>query len=176
GAVFIKTTRSAVVDEEALLWALENRTLFAGLDVFSAEPAEKECDFDSPLAKHPRVYLTHHIGASTTQAQEAIAAEAVRVIRLYAEKGEVANCVNMAAHTPATHQITVRHRDKVGVLAAILDECRSAGWNVQEMENLVFEGARAACAHIRFDGRLDPSVVERIGANEDVLAVSLIEL
>ncbi len=176
GAVFINTTRSSVVDEDALMWALENKGLHAGLDVFADEPASKAGEFESELAQHPNVYLTHHIGASTAQAQRAIADEALRVVRQYAEKGEVENCVNMAVHTPATHQITVRHRDKVGVLAAILDECRAAGWNVQEMENLVFEGARAACAHIRFDGQLDQSVVDRIAANEDVLAVSLIEL
>lgn len=176
GAVFINTTRSSVVDEDALKWALENKGLYAGLDVFASEPAAKTGEFESELAQHPNVYVTHHIGASTAQAQQAIADEALRVVRVYAEKGEVENCVNMAVHTPATHQITVRHRDKVGVLAAILDECRVAGWNVQEMENLVFEGARAACAHIRFDGHPDPAVVDRISGNEDVLAVSLIEL
>ncbi|MBT8400848.1 MAG: hydroxyacid dehydrogenase [Rhodothermia bacterium] len=176
GAFFINTTRSSVVDEDALKWALENKGIYAGLDVFASEPAAKHGEFESDLAQHPNVYLTHHIGASTAQAQQAIADEALRVVRVYAEKGEVENCVNMAQHTPATHQITVRHRDKVGVLAAILDECRAAGWNVQEMENLVFEGARAACAHIRFDGHPDPAVVDRISGNEDVLAVSLIEL
>ena len=176
GAFFINTTRSSVVDEEALLWALDNKRIHAGLDVFEGEPPAKQCAFDAALAKHPNVYLTHHIGASTAQAQKSIAEEAVRVVRTYAEKGQVLNCVNMAEKTPATHQITVRHRDKVGVLAAILDECRSAGWNVQEMENLIFEGARAACAHIRFDGDPDRAVIERITGHEDVLAVSLIEL
>ncbi|NNE45951.1 MAG: hydroxyacid dehydrogenase [Rhodothermales bacterium] len=176
GAFFINTTRSSVVDEDALMWAMRNKGIRVGLDVFSNEPSFKEGDFSHPLAAHAEVYLTHHIGASTTQAQVAIAEEAERVIRQYAEKGVVSNCVNIALRTPATHMITVRHIDKVGVLAAVLDECKAAEWNVQEMENRVFQGARAAVAKIRFHGVVEQSVVDRIAANEDVLAVTLVDL
>ncbi|GIV61274.1 MAG: hypothetical protein KatS3mg044_0140 [Rhodothermaceae bacterium] len=176
GAFFINTTRSSVVDEEALRKALDEKGIRAGLDVMSNEPAVKEGTFSHPLAGHPNVYMTHHIGASTEQAQEAIAQEAVRVVNTYAETGEVPNCVNIADHSPATHQLTVRHLDKVGVLAAVLDEMRKAGWNVQEMQNLVFAGARAACAYITFDGEPNEATVERIAAHPDVLAVSLIAL
>ena len=70
----------------------------------------------------------------------------------------------------------MRHLDKVGVLAAVLDEVRKANWNVQEMENVVFAGAKAACARIRFDGEPDEAVVGRIGGHEDVIAASLIAL
>lgn len=176
GAFFINTTRSSVVDEEALVWALDTKGIRVGLDVFADEPAAKEGTLESALASHPGVYLTHHIGASTEQAQEAIAAEAARIVLAYAGSGEVPNCVNLAEKTPATHQLTVRHYDRVGVLANILGEMRTAGWNVQEMENLVFAGARAACAYIRYDGDSDPVVIGRIAALPDVLAVSAIEL
>ncbi|GIV59093.1 MAG: hypothetical protein KatS3mg043_0182 [Rhodothermaceae bacterium] len=176
GAFFINTTRSSVVDEAALRRALDEKGLRAALDVMSGEPAAKEGPFSHPLANHPNVYMTHHIGASTEQAQEAIAREAVRVVNTYAETGEVPNCVNIADHSPATHQLTVRHLDKVGVLAAVLDEVRKAGWNVQEMQNLVFAGARAACAYITFDGEPDEATVERIAAHPDVLAVTMIDL
>ncbi len=176
GAFFINTTRHSTVDEDALLWALDHKKIRAALDVFSDEPSAKVGPLSHKIAAHPNLYITHHIGASTAQAQAAIADEALRVVQSYAGTGAVQNCVNIAAHTPATHQLTVRHLDKVGVLAAILDECRNAGWNVQEMENLVFEGARAACAKIRFDGETDPEVVRRIELNTDVLAVTLIDL
>ncbi len=176
GALFINTTRGAVVDEDALRWALEEKRIRAGLDVFDGEPAGKEGPFEHPLAAHPGVYVTHHIGASTEQAQDATAAEAVRIVNTYAATGKVPNCVNMEAHSPATHLLTVRHLDKVGVLAAVLDEVRKADWNVQEMENLVFEGAKAACARIRFAGAPNNEVLERINDHGDVLAVSLIEL
>ncbi len=176
GAFFINTSRADVVDEAALAWALEARGIRAGLDVMAGEPAGKEGAFAHPLARHPSVYMTHHIGASTRQAQDAIADEAVRVVLTYAETGDVPNCVNIAERTQATHQITVRHLDKVGVLAAVLEEVRKAGWNVQEMQNLVFSGSKAACAYITFDGTPDEAVVTRIGAHPDVLAVSVITL
>ncbi len=176
GAFFLNTTRGSVVDEDALRWAMDEKNIRAALDVMSDEPAQKEGPFQHPLAGHPNVYLSHHIGASTEQAQDAIADEAARIVNTYAETGEVRHCVNLAEHSPATHLLTVRHLDKVGVLAAVLDEVRKAGWNVQEMENLIFEGAKAACARLRFDGDPSDAVVECIGAHEDVLAVSLLPL
>jgi D-3-phosphoglycerate dehydrogenase len=176
GAFFINTTRGSVVDEAAMLKAIENKGIRVALDVFSHEPAVKAGELDHPLANHPSVYLTHHIGASTEQAQDAIADEAARVIETYASLGEVPNCVNLATQTPATHQLTVRHLDKVGVLARVLKEISIANWNVQEMENVIFDQAKAACAYIRIDGMNDPSVVDRIGALEDVLATTMVEL
>ena len=176
GAYFINTTRSSVVDEEALAWAIREKGIRAALDVMEGEPDQKEGSFRHSLADRPELYLTHHIGASTDQAQEATAAEAVRIIKTYDESGQVPNCVNLEEHSPATHLLTVRHRDKVGVLAAVLDEIRKAEWNVQEMENLIFAGAKAACARIRFDGQPHDEVVARIEDHPDVLAVSLLQL
>ena len=84
--------------------------------------------------------------------------------------------MNLAEHSPASHLLTVRHLDRVGVLAAVLDEVRKADWNVQEMENLIFEGAKAACARIRIDGEPSDAVVNTINNLDHVLAVSLIAL
>ena len=180
GAFFINTTRAAVVDESAMVRAMEEKGVRVGLDVFSDEPTAKSGTFSHDLASHPSVYLTHHIGASTGQAQEAIAQEAARIIETYSRTGDVPNCVNIATHTPATHQLTVRHLDKVGVLSRVLNEISIANWNVQEMENVVFDEARAACAYIRFNGFQngfqDDSVVQRISELEDILAVSIISL
>ena len=174
GAFFINTSRAAVVDEDALRWALDEKNLCAALDLVSGEPSAKEADFQHPLAQHPRCYVTHHIGASTQQAQDATALEAARVIKTFGETGQVPNCVNLAAPSEGAHQLTVRHRDEVGVLASVMDEVRKAGWNVQEMENLIFAGGDAAVAHIRFDGDPQDETIEHIEAQRDVLAVSLL--
>ncbi|PEN15005.1 hydroxyacid dehydrogenase [Longibacter salinarum] len=176
GSIFINTTRAAVVDEDALKWALEERGLRAGLDVFHGEPAVKQGSFESELAGHPNVYITHHIGASTQQAQDATALEAARVANTFSVTGDVPNCVNLASQSPATHQITVRHLDEVGVLARVLDEMSKADWNIQEMENEIFSGAKAAVATMRFNGDATDDVAERIEQQEKVLAVSVIEL
>ncbi len=176
GAYFINTTRAGVVDEHALCAAIETKGIRAALDVFSDEPAYKEGAFEHRLASEESIYLTHHIGASTAQAQEAIAVEAARVVLEYHSTGDVSNCVNMAVHSGATLQITVRHRDKVGVLASVLDSIRRANWNVQEMENRVFEGGQAACAYIRYTGDRKEAVIEEIRSHPDVLAATVVSI
>jgi D-3-phosphoglycerate dehydrogenase len=136
--------------------------LRVGLDVFANEPPASAADFQDPLIPLPGVYGTHHIGASTEQAQVAIAAETVRIIRSYKETGKVPNVVNLATRTPATHMLVVRHRDRPGVLAHVFNYLRQDNLNVQETENIVFEGAQAAVARINLDGPPSASLCDRM--------------
>ena len=174
GAALVNTSRADVVDEAAVAEAVADRALRYATDVPAGEPAAKAGDFEHPLAGD--AYITHHIGASTDEATEAIGREAARVVLTYAETGRVPNGVNLADQTAATHLLTVRHLDRVGVLAGVLGEVREAGWNVQEMENLVFAGAEAACARIRFDGTPSDEALARIGRVEHVLNATVIAL
>jgi D-3-phosphoglycerate dehydrogenase len=151
GAYFINTSRGEIVDQNALIAAMRERGIRAGLDVYADEPKSGAAEYDTPLAQDAGFCGTHHIGASTEQAQEAIAAETVRIIQCFKESGHVPNAVNVAMHTPATCMLTVRHRDRPGVLARVLDAISLARINVQEMENVVFEGAAAAVAHIHLE-------------------------
>lgn len=172
GAFLINTSRADVVDEAAVADAVRTRGLRYATDVPAGEPPGKDADFSYPLAGD--AYVTHHIGASTDEATEAIGTEALRVILVYAATGRVENAVNLAEQSPATHLLTVRHLDRVGVLAGVLAEVREAGWNVQEMENLVFAGAEAACARIRFDGTPSDDALARIDAVEHVIHATVI--
>ena len=177
GALFVNTSRGEVVDQEALRRAMRDKNIRADLDVFASEPASAAGEFTDDISKEPNLYGTHHIGASTDQAQEAIAAETVRIIRTFKETGRVPNVVNLAARTPATHVLTVRHRDRPGVLAAVLDAIKAADINVQEMENVIFEGSEAAVARINLEGALAPDALERLKAdNEEIIELSLIEI
>jgi D-3-phosphoglycerate dehydrogenase / 2-oxoglutarate reductase len=177
GAYFINTARGEVVDQAALLDAMRGRGLRAGLDVFAAEPASASGDFTDEIAREPNLYGTHHIGASTDQAQEAIAAETVRIIRTFKETGKVPNVVNLAARTPATHLLVVRHRDRPGVLAQVLDAIRAAHINVQEMENIVFEGAEAAVARINLEAAPPAATLDKLRAeNADIIELGLLEV
>lgn len=175
-ALFVNTTRAAVVDEDALAWAMDEKEVRAALDVMEGEPSSKQADFDHPLADHPNLYMSHHIGASTQQALDATAMEAARVVTTFDEEGDVPNCVNLAEQTEASYQLTVRHKDQVGVLAGVLDEIRRANWNIQEMSNRIFEGGEAAVASIRFSGPFDETILDRIESSDDVFAVSVNEL
>jgi D-3-phosphoglycerate dehydrogenase len=129
------------------------------------------------ITREPNLYGTHHIGASTDQAQEAIAAETVRIIQAFKETGKVPNVVNLALRTPATHALVVRHRDRPGVLAHVLDAIRLAHINVQEMENIIFEGGEAAVARINLESEPTRDTLDRLRAeNPDILELNLLEI
>jgi D-3-phosphoglycerate dehydrogenase len=177
GSLFINTARAEIVDHAALAEAVRSRGIRAGLDVFPDEPAGGAGAFAPPIVALPDVYGTHHIGASTEQAQEAIAAEAVRVIRVYAETGRVPNVVNLATRTPATHRLVVRHRDRPGVLAHVFDKLRSRSLNVQETENVIFEGASAAVASINLDAEPPVELLKAIEqGSDDILSLQVVKI
>ena len=177
GAAFINTARGDVVDYAALEAAVTARGIRAGLDVFPGEPAGGTADFALPLASLPNVYGTHHVGGSTDQAQEAIAAETVRIVTSYLTTGKVPNVVNLARVTPASCMLVVRHKDRPGVLAHVFDHLRRSGINVQETENIVFDGAEAAIARINLDAEPGLAVMGALrDGNADILDVRVVPL
>src|SRR6266403_1177680 len=177
GAYLINTSRGETVDQSALLEAIHSKGIRAGLDVFGIEPTSAVAEFADPIVHEPGVYGTHHIGASTDQAQEAIAAETVRIVQSFKETGQVPNVVNLAQRTPATHRLVVRHRDRPGVLAQVLDAIKAEHINVQEMENIVFEGAEAAVARINLDKPPSQATLDRLRErNEDIIELNDLEI
>ena len=177
GSYFINTARGEVVDYGALEKAVRERDIRVGLDVFAVEPTSATGDFKDAIVALKNVYGTHHIGASTDQAQDAIAAETVRIVKSYKDTGRVPNVVNLAKRTPATHMLVVRHRDRPGVLAHVFDHLRSSEINVQETENIIFEGAQAAVARINLDGAPSAALLKQIhGGNSDILDLHLVTI
>jgi D-3-phosphoglycerate dehydrogenase len=177
GSFFVNTSRAEVVDQAALERAVREKGIRAGLDVFAGEPTGGTGSVEDPIFQLPGVIGTHHIGASTDQAQEAIAAETVRIAREFKETGRAPNVVNLAKKSPATHLLVVRHYDRVGVLAAVFDRIKSAGINVQETENVVFDGAKAAVARIHLNQALSDAVLADIeSATDDILEVTLVPI
>jgi D-3-phosphoglycerate dehydrogenase len=177
GAFFVNTSRAEVVDQPALEKSVLERGLRAGLDVFAGEPTGGTGDVSDAIFQLPGVIGTHHIGASTDQAQEAIAAETVRIAAEYERTGRPPNVVNLARKSPACCLLVVRHYDRVGVLAAVFDLLKGAGINVQETENIVFEGAQAAIARIHLAQNPSEELLGAIRAStSDILDVTLLPL
>lgn len=177
-AMLINTSRASVVNEEHLLEHMNAHPAFwYGTDVFKGEPTGKDGVFDHPLAKHAHSVATHHIGASTKQAEAAIGDEAVRIIRKFASTGLVddGNCVNREQSSGGLHKMSIRHLDRVGVLAHVFHVFASAEFNVQELENIVFKDRQACVANIKFQGDSEKveHVVAEIKKNENVLDVSV---
>ncbi|WP_069131550.1 NAD(P)-dependent oxidoreductase [Rhodohalobacter halophilus] len=175
GAMFINTSRAGVVDEEALYMELKSGRLKAGLDVFSDEPEFKEGEFDSRFRELENVYVTHHIGASTNQAQLAVANDAVDIVRGYIQEGKVRNWLNRCEHTESPWQLVVRHYDKPGVIANVMNELKEAHINAQELENVIFDRKLAACCTIQLDAEPSEKVLENIRTRQDeVITATLV--
>jgi D-3-phosphoglycerate dehydrogenase len=173
GAYFINTSRGEVVDQAALLEACESKGIRAGLDVFAAEPSAGQAPFEDPIGAHASVYGTHHICASTQQAEDAVGEETIRIVSAYANAQPIPNCVNLAAATWATHVVVVRHADRVGVLAHVLHHLRDASMNVQGMQNVVFTGSdAAACARIEVVGEPSAELLASIATHKDIFSAT----
>ncbi len=177
GSYLINTSRGSVVNEEALREAIGEKRLRCGLDVFQGEPAAGTGAFDSPVLHQPGVYGTHHVGASTEQAQVAIAHEVIRIVQEFVDSGAVPNCVNRLAKSSATHVLSIRHLNRPGVLAHVFRVLANASINVEEVENIIYHGAQATCARIHLDGRPDDSAIETIrSGNEHIISAELSEI
>jgi D-3-phosphoglycerate dehydrogenase len=177
GAIFVNTARAELVDYDALSALIPQKSLRVGLDVLPAEPDTRTATYRHPILDSGLVYAVPHIGASTDEAQTAIANETVRILRSFLTKGEVPNVVNISVTSWAKYQIVVRHVDKVGALANVLGVLKRHGINIQELDNTVFEGGRAACAKIRLDTRPSDTCLKEIMAFDDeVLHVDLVTL
>ena len=82
------------------------------------------------------------------------------------------NCVNLMSESTGAALLTVRHLDKVGVLAKIFESLRAAGLNVSQMDNEVFDGAVAAVASINVDAEPTEALLETLRQDADILDVS----
>jgi D-3-phosphoglycerate dehydrogenase len=177
GAYLINTSRGSVVDEAALAQAVADKKLRVGLDVFQGEPAGGKGEFKSAILQVPGVYGTHHVGASTDQAQVAIAHEVIRIVQAFQATGEVPNVVNRLARSSASHVLSIRHRNRPGVLAHVFGVLAGAEINVEEVENIIYHGAQATLARIHLDGAPGNGALERIKTgNADIISVELSEI
>jgi D-3-phosphoglycerate dehydrogenase len=186
GAILVNTARSEVLDYDALSDLIPKKGLRVGLDVFAGEPDKGSAVFDSPLLGHDgghphapgrgTVYGTPHIGASTEQAQRAIARETAGIIRAFLTEETVPSVVNICATSPARYAVVVRMLDKVGVLANTLSVLKRHGINIEEISNTVFDGALATCTKLRVSGRPSDACLKEIAAFEEVLHVDFVAL
>jgi D-3-phosphoglycerate dehydrogenase len=177
GAYFINTSRAEIVDQDALVRAVTQKGIRAGLDVFTGEPAVKEGEFKDSIMSLENLYGTHHIGASTDQAQMAVADETVRIIREYVYTGHAPNCVNLIERTPARWMLSVHHRNRVGILAGVLNIIRDEDINIETMENIIFAGDEGACARIQLDGKLSKDGMNNVrNSSKDIFSVTQVEL
>jgi len=172
GTIFVNTSRGEIVDTAALRKAIDEKALRVGLDVFENEPGSGVAEFDqTDLAG--LTTCTPHIAASTNQASEAIADEVVRIVDSLIKTGKPINAVNSRDKTEDGTILMIRHYNRVGVLASVLDALREAGINVEDMENNIFNGSAAAVASLKLDKTPSADVINEISSNEFIIQISI---
>ncbi len=123
GAIIVNAARGGLVDESALLSALdENRIQGAGIDVWMSEPPNEWA-----LAKHPRVVAAPHLGASTHEAQVKAAVQAVERVCDFLDTGDAGSAVNAQVRVPEAM------RPWVGLAESL------AGFGAQALEGTMSE-------------------------------------
>ena len=95
----------------------------------------------------------------------------VEIVDAFATGGS-RHCVNLAPGRLGAATLTIRHLDRVGVLARVLDLLSEADLNVEHMENRIFEGGHAAIATIDVGGTVPASLRADLEAIPHVLGIS----
>jgi len=167
GAVLLNFSREGVVDEAAVIAALDAKKLAAYV-----------CDFPSPhVNNHPHVIALPHLGASTGEAEENCAIMVADQLREYLEHGNVQNAVNFPNVTmprESSFRIAVANSNVPNMLGQISTAMANAGLNIHNMMNK--SKGDVAYTLVDVDSAVPAKVVDAIAGIEGVLAVRYLPL
>jgi D-3-phosphoglycerate dehydrogenase len=174
GAYVINTSRGGVVNEQDMLLMIKEKNLRYAPDVYENEPKSSDKVYNNKdIYSNPNIYGTHHIGASTAQAEDAVGSEVLRLINIFTTSGKVENCINLAQHTPAKYSLSIRHKDVVGVLAGVLNVLKIDDICVHDMNNIVFRGAKSAVAVLQIDQMPSDYAISKIRKDANIYGVKV---
>lgn len=166
GAVVLNFARGPIVDEPAMLAALEAGRLGAYV-----------CDFPTrALSRHPRVIALPHLGASTAEAEDNCAVMVVDTLRDFLEHGQIRHSVNFPdaslPRVPGTSRLVVANANVPNMVGQISTCLAQAGLNIADLLNK----SRSDLAYtiIDTDGAIAPETVATIGAIDGVLSARLV--
>lgn len=166
GATLLNFSRAGIVDEAAILAALDSGTLHAYVSDFPT----------SALIKHPRAIVLPHLGASTGEAEDNCAAMVAEQVREFLDHGSIRNSVNfpevVVPHNNEGVRLGIANQNVPGVVGHISSILGGAGLNILELVNK----SRGDYAYTLIDihAEAPPEVLESIRAIDSVLSVRVI--
>ncbi|MBB1511933.1 phosphoglycerate dehydrogenase [Tessaracoccus sp. MC1627] len=165
-ALLLNFSRAAIVDEEAVVDALDRHKLRGYI-----------CDFPSPrLNGHPAVVATPHLGASTGEAEDNCAVMAAAQLRAFLENGDISNSVNfpdaVLARYERTRRLAIANANVPNMVGRISTLLADAGLNIADLLNK--SRGELAYTLIDVEGTVPDTLAAEIGAIEGVLSVRVI--
>lgn len=162
GAVLLNIAREGIVDNEAVVEALEAKRIRYYV-----------CDFPArKLAGHPQVITLPHLGASTREAEDNCAVMVVDQLRDFLENGNILNAVNfpdveMAREAP--FRVGIANANVPNMVGQISTAMAKAGLNIHNMINKSKE--EMAYTLVDVDSKVPARLIAQLGGIEGVLAV-----
>jgi D-3-phosphoglycerate dehydrogenase len=163
GATLLNFARAAIVDEEAVIAALDSGKLSAYV-----------CDFPTSRTRNHRgVVALPHLGASTSEAEENCAMMVADTLRDFLENGNIRHSVNFPEaalpRVPATSRIAIANSNVPNMVGQISTRLAEAGLNISDLLNK--SKGDVAYTLIDIDGQVPAGLVARIAEIQGVLCV-----
>lgn len=166
GGVVLNFARASIVDDEAMLAALDEGHILAYV-----------CDFPkNRLKDHPKVVTLPHLGASTVEAEENCAVMVAETVRDFLENGNVRNSVNfpeaVLPRVPGTTRLAIANSNVPNMVGQISTCLAAANLNIADLLNK--SRGEYAYTIIDADGEIGEDVVARIRGIEGVLSARIV--
>jgi len=166
GGVILNFARAAIIDDQAVIRALDAGRLMAYV-----------CDFPAVgLKDHPKIVTLPHLGASTGEAEENCAVMVAETLKDFLENGNLRNCVNfpesVLPRVPNTTRLAIANRNVPNMVGQISTCLAAAGLNIADLLNK--SRAEYAYTLIDADGTVSAGLIGRIAKIEGVLAARIV--
>jgi D-3-phosphoglycerate dehydrogenase len=166
GGVILNFSRAAIVDDKAVIAALDDGRLHAYV-----------CDFPkNALKNHPKVVTLPHLGASTGEAEENCAVMVADTLKDFLENGNIRNSVNfpeaVLPRAPNSTRLAIANSNVPNMVGQISTCLASANLNIADLLNK--SRGEYAYTLIDTDGTVSPDIVKKIRSIEGVLAARIV--